>query len=117
MRKNLGRKNSPYTHISPAIPKEPDRGAMPGISIQSRNIFRLPRISALTGPDLRLRAVDLDVTGLTAGVWFAWVGAADIGDFEHHVCLPVFVPERDADIRSAIPCFKIRLSTSRSNIA
>ena len=75
---------------------------MPGITIQPRDVLRLTRVTALTRPDLRLRAIDLDVAWGTAGVRLAGICAADVGHFEHHVCLPVFVPERDADIGSTV---------------
>ena len=75
---------------------------MPLISSQSRNIFSQARVAALSSPNLRFRSVDLDVTRRAAGVGLVWVGAANVGDLEHHIGFPVFVPEGDADIGSAV---------------
>lgn len=75
---------------------------MPLITVQSRDIFGLSWVAALPGPDFRFRAINLDVARRAAGVRFAGVCAADISDLEHHVRFPVFVPEGDADIGSAI---------------
>ncbi len=77
---------------------------MPRITVQSRDIFGLSWVAALPGPDFRFRAINLDVARRAAGVRFAGVCAADIRDFEHHVRFPVFVPEGDTDIGSAVSC-------------
>ena len=90
------------THISPTMPKEPNGRTSPLMPIQPRDILRLARIPTLPTPDFCLGAIDLDVTGRATGVWFAGIGAADVGDFEHHVRFPVFVPERDADIGATV---------------
>ena len=82
--------------------EEPDRGTTPCIPIQSRDVLRLAWVTALAGPYLRLRTINLDVAGLTAGIGFVGIGAADVRDFEHHVRLPVFVPEGYADVGSAV---------------
>lgn len=92
------------TYIRPAISEEPNCGTMPRITVQSRDIFGLSWVAALPGPDFRFRAINLDVARRAAGVRFAGVCAADIRDFEHHVRFPVFVPEGDTDIGSAVSC-------------
>lgn len=93
--------------------EKPDCGTVPRIPIQSRDILSLTRVAALAGPDLCFRTIDLDVAGLTAGVRFAGIRAADVGDFKHHVRLPVFVPERDADVGSTVACSNRQLQLLR----
>lgn len=43
-------------------------------------------------------SVDFDVGGGCAVGWVVGVGAADVGDFEHHVRGSIFFPERDANV-------------------
>ena len=75
---------------------------MPRVTVQPRDVLYLARVTPAPRPDLSLRAIDLDVAGLSAGIWLAGIGTADVGDFEHHVSLPVFIPEGDANVRSAV---------------
>lgn len=85
--------------------EEPDGRPMPRISTQTRDVLCLAWIAALTRPDLRFRAINFDVAWLTAGIWLAGIRAADVGYFEHHVCFPMFVPERDADVGTTVSYF------------
>lgn len=86
------------------MPEEPNGRLRPRIPTQPRDILSLARVATLTGPNLRFRAVDFDVARLKAGIWFAGIRAADIGDFKHHVRLPVLIPKGYADVWSAVTC-------------